>query len=535
MPVAAGAGPLPAIEILPSHGVSTALNRKTARAITWDLVSSLGITPAKGDRVRLWLEPGPGQDPPLAVAELSSAGRLATFRLKQAGARWAIDRSTGELQPVPQLPVGPPLPGFRLTSVGPQVGLDFQQGSFRFGVTGDTPAMMGGGVCWLDYNNDGWLDLFAVNNYTDSQYADWESHGGPPTSELFRNEHGKFVNVTSAAHAGLPTRGEGCVAADLNGDGYTDLFVTTATDDELLWNNGNGTFTEGARKAGIVSFGWHSGAAVADVNGDGRPDLFVAGYTDLQHPIQELAQGLPGSYRGVRDELFINEGNRHFKDVGPQVGLDPKPYDHSLGAVFLDVNGDGRPDLYVANDEDPNRLYLNEPGGKYGFHFVQVGKSFGVADPNAGMGIAATDWNHDGRADLFVTNSRGQGNAAFTTSGEAFANARSGVQAGVRHELDGLGRLVDRPAQQRHARSRRRERRDSGDERGGGRRADRGARAEGRSLRERRPPARHPRQRPRACGRGLRQRRPRRLRRRHRSAGSSCSSGTRRRRATGSR
>jgi hypothetical protein len=232
------------------------------------------------------------------------------------------------------------------------------------------------------------------------------------------------VNVTSAAHAGLPTRGEGCVAADLNGDGYTDLFVTTATSDELLWNNGNGTFTEGARKAGIASFGWHAGAAVADVNGDGRPDLFVAGYTDLNHPIQGSLKGFPGSYRGVRDELFINEGNRHFKDVGPQVGLDPKPYDHSLGAVFVDVNGDGRPDLYVADDEDPNRLYLNEPGGKNGFHFVQAGKAFGVDDPNAGMGIAATDWNHDGRADLFVTNSRGQGNAAYTTSGEAFANAR---------------------------------------------------------------------------------------------------------------
>ena len=160
------------------------------------------------------------------------------------------------------------------------------------------------------------------------------------------------------------------------------------------------------------------------MNGDGRPDLFVAGYTDLNHPIESSLKGFPGNYRGVRDELFINEGNRHFKDVGPQVGLDPKPYDHSLGAVFVDVNGDGRPDLYVADDEDPNRLYLNEPGGAYGFHFVQVGKAFGVADPNAGMGIAATDWNDDGRTDLFVTNSRGQGNAAFTASGEAFANAR---------------------------------------------------------------------------------------------------------------
>ena len=364
VPVAAGAGPLPAIEILPSHGVSTALNRKTARAITWDLVSSLGITPAKSDRVRVWLEPGPGQDPPLAVAQLSSAGRLATFKLKQAGARWAIDRSTGELQPVSQLPVVAPLPGFGLESVGPKVGLNFQQGSFRFGVTGDTPAMMGGGVCWLDYNNDGWLDLFAVNNYTDNQYADWLDHGGPPTGQLFRNDHGTFVNVTKAAHVGLPTRGEGCVAADFNGDGYTDLFVTTATDDQLFWNNGNGTFTEGARKAGVVSFGWHSGAAVTDVNGDGRPDLFVAGYTDLQHPIATSLKGFPGNYHGVPNELFLNLGHRHFRNVTKLAGLDDHPNDHSLGAVFLDVNGDGRPDLYVANDGDPNRLYLNEPAAR---------------------------------------------------------------------------------------------------------------------------------------------------------------------------
>ncbi len=424
VPVAAGSGPLPTIEILPSRGVSTSLNSRTARAITFDLVSDLKVQPQTSDRVRVWLEPGPGQDPPLAVAEFSTGGRFVTYRLRQAGSRWALAGGTGALRPVPELPAIPVLPGYSLASVAHRVGLDFQQGSFRFGVTPDTPAMMGGGVCWLDYNNDGWLDLFAVDNYSDSQYADWESHGGPPTSELFRNDRGTFVNVTKAADAGLPTRGEGCVAADLNGDGHTDLFVTTATDDELLWNNGDGTFTEGARKAGIFSAGWHSGAAVADVNGDGRPDLFVAGYTDLNHPIPGSLKGFPGNYRGVRDELFLNEGHRHFKEVGARVGLDPKPYDHSLGAVFVDVNGDGRPDLYVANDEDPNRLYLNEPGGPEGFHFVQVARSYGVADANAGMGIAAADWTGDGLTDLFVSNSRGQGNAAFRAASETFANAR---------------------------------------------------------------------------------------------------------------
>ena len=111
----------------------------------------------------------------------------------------------------------------------------------------DAPAMMGGGLCWLDYNNDGWMDLFAVNSYSEDNIPQWQAHGGLPRSALFRNDHGKFVNVGRRSRTDLQVRGSGCVAADFNGDGYTDLYVTTATDDELLWNNGNGTFTEGAR------------------------------------------------------------------------------------------------------------------------------------------------------------------------------------------------------------------------------------------------------------------------------------------------
>jgi hypothetical protein len=249
------------------------------------------------------------------------------------------------------------------------------------------------------------------------------------------------VNVTARSGAGVRVKGEGCVAADLDGDGYTDLYVTTATDDVLLWNNGNGTFTEGARKAGVVSFGWHSGAAVADVNGDGRPDLFVAGYTDMRHPFPTSAKGFPGNHAGVRDLLFLNEGQRHFREVGRQAGLDRPPFDHSLGAVFEDFNGDGRPDLYVANDEDPNRLYLDVRGGPLGFHFVDVAKTAKVADSNAGMGIAAADYNGDGRPDLFVSNSRGQTHAVYA-SGRApgsFVGTRSTFAAAVGPNQTGWG------------------------------------------------------------------------------------------------
>jgi hypothetical protein len=156
-----------------------------------------------------------------------------------------------------------------------------------------------------------------------------------------------------------------------------------------------------------VSFGWHSGAAVTDVNGDGRPDLFVAGYTEQNGPIPGSMAGYPTNHLGVRDELFLNLGHRRFREVGARAGLDRAPYDHSLGAVFTDVNADGRPDLYVANDEDPNRLYINEPGGPLGFHFVDRARADGVADTNAGMGIAAQN------GALFVTNSRRQTHASF--------------------------------------------------------------------------------------------------------------------------
>ena len=398
------------------------------------------------ERVRVTLEPAEGQAPPLVVASAAgtverrgTASRFAeTFELVLKDGRYLITATRGSSAPAPAAVVrSDSLGGVRLRDVAAQVGLEFRHAAFRFGITHEEEAMMGGGLCWLDYDDDGWLDLFVVNAYGDEDYVKWTERGGLPRSALFHNVRGRFEDVSKGSGADLQLRGSGCVAADFNQDGKTDLFVTTAgynvpTDgyDALLWGNGDGTFTEGARAAGINDPGWHAGAAVGDVDGDGRPDLFVAGYADTNAPVPGSAGGFPSNFAGVRDRLYLNagtdtKGRSRFREVGRRAGLEPTQVEHGLGAVFADVDGNGRLDLYVANDLDPNRLYLNvaRPDGLR-FRLVERAHHKGVDDPNAGMGIAAGDYSLDGREDLFVTNSRRQLHAAYRSTPTAFADAR---------------------------------------------------------------------------------------------------------------
>jgi hypothetical protein len=323
--------------------------------------------------------------------------------------------------------LGPPHE-LEFVDVASDVGLDFRHGAFRWGVSGDPAAMEGGGLCWVDYDGDGWLDLYVVNSYAEQEVAQWKAAGGLPRSALFHNEEGKFEDVSAGSGADVEIRGNGCVAADLDLDGDSDLYVTTARSQVLLWNEGEGKFREGARAAGVDAYGWRTGAAVGDVNGDGWPDIFVAGYADMNGDNPAGTAGFPSTKLGVRDVLFLSNG-RHdgrvtFREVGRQVGLEVSKFEYGLGALFTDLEGDGDLDLYLANDTNPDRLYENVdwPGGPkadpdgFGFRFEERAGPAGVADPGAGLGVSAGDYDGDGRSDLMVTNGRGQVHGVFKSN-----------------------------------------------------------------------------------------------------------------------
>ena len=370
--------------------------------------------------------------------------------------------------------------GARLENVAPAVGIDFQQNAFRTKATMDVTAMMGGGVCWVDIDGDGWLDLFAVNSYADDDLGYWLAARRHAPQRPLPQRQGDG-SPTSAARRG-PTSSSAATAASRATSTATAPPTSTSPPRATMPCSGTTARATSAREPAPPASPPGAGTPAPpsrDVNGDGRPDIFVSGYADVNAPGPADA-GFPNNYTGVRDLLYLNTGNdakghARFREVGEKARIDSGTPEHGLGAVFMDVNGDGRPDLYVANDANPNRLYMNVPfqGGAaadplgLGFRLEESAASVGLADPNAGMGIAAADYSGDGRPDIVVTNSHKQLHGVFRSDppsgGSACLLGRAGrYRVGLRHEPRRLGRLLGRPRQRHEPRSGDRERRHPG-------------------------------------------------------------------------
>jgi len=315
--------------------------------------------------------------------------------------------------------------------LGAQTGIQFTDVAAGAGIRAEMqcggpekrwiPEANGSGAAWLDYDNDGLMDLLIVNGSNMEQLRRIVA-GQPPAPSnngvyLFHNlGNGKFEDVTQRAGLSNSYWGTGANAADYNNDGYTDILITTIGVDLLYKNNGNGTFSEVGAAAGLSrSVEWHTGSAFGDFDSDGYLDLYVAGYTDIHSiSLTEAApvcpyMGIPGfcgpiGLKPGHGVLYHNNGNGTFTDVTNASGIGQGRLAHGFTAVFDDFNQDGKIDLFVANDSDPNFLFLNQGNGK----FEEAALARGVAVNGDGrtqsnMGVAIGDFDNHGRLGLLIT------------------------------------------------------------------------------------------------------------------------------------
>src|SRR6266705_2397341 len=287
---------------------------------------------------------------------------------------------------------------------------------------------VGSGVALLDYDNDGWLDIYLVNGST---YDAENGKAIPPHAALFHNNHdGTFTDVAALAGVTNDRWGFGVAVGDYDNDGWPDIYVANFGKNRLYHNNHNGTFTDVGEKAGVAIDGWSAGPSWGDYDHDGKLDLFVPGYAKFDpHNPQSCSflnvkiscgpLGLPGE----PDHLFHNNGDGTFTDVSVKAGVaDAKGY-YGFASTFVDVDDDGWVDLLVANDSRPNYLYRNRHDGT--FEDVSYLSGFALTEDGrvmASMGIAVGDYNRDGKLDVYVANFsddysvlfRNEGNGIFS-------------------------------------------------------------------------------------------------------------------------
>jgi hypothetical protein len=306
---------------------------------------------------------------------------------------------------------------------------------------------MSGGVALIDYDRDGWPDIY----FTNAQNVDMALHGGKARSALYHNNRdGTFTDVTDKAGVGYPCWAMGASVGDYNNDGWPDLLVTCFGGVVLYRNNGDGTFTDVTKAAGLGGDSqWATGAAFGDYDGDGWADLFVAHYVDFR--LDDMAafgssdtckymgidvQCGPRGLKGSPDNLYHNNRDGTFSDVSERSGVGDAEHRYGLTAIWSDFDNDGKLDLLVTNDAQPNYLYRNKGGGR----FADAGFSSGVAlnengAAQANMGVALGDFLHTGRMSLAISHFDNEYTAVYRNDGDTnFTDIsnRSGMARGTR-------------------------------------------------------------------------------------------------------
>jgi hypothetical protein len=311
-------------------------------------------------------------------------------------------------------------PSVAFTDVTTQAGIRFVHNSGAFGRK-YLPETMGSGAVWFDADGDGWQDLLLVNSKS------WPGHSGSRSvSALYRNTHdGAFLDITRGSGLDVELYGIGAAAADFDNDGKVDVYVTALGGNRLFRNLGGGRFLDVTGTAGVADGGFSTSALWFDYDTDGKVDLFVAHYVDwsIDKDLFCTLDGknksycTPESYKGQSPSLFRNRGNGTFENVTSRAGISDTS-SKGLGVAMLDFDGDGRMDVFVANDTEPNRLYRNKGNGTFEDAAVGAGVAFSEAGvARAGMGVDASDYDGSGRPSLIIGNFSNQMMALYHNEG----------------------------------------------------------------------------------------------------------------------
>jgi hypothetical protein len=293
----------------------------------------------------------------------------------------------------------------------------------------------GSGIGLLDYDNDGWLDIYLVNGST---YDAMSGKTASPKAALFHNNHdGTFTNVAEQGGVTNDRWGTGVAIADFDNDGWPDIFVSNFGKNRLYHNNHDGTFTDVAEKAGVTLGNWSTGGTWGDYDGDGRLDLFVPGYVhyDLANPPAPGSKTVaynfcefrkvkvmcgPRGLKGEPDHLFHNNADGTFTDVSEKAGVSDKNGYYGMSSAFIDVNNDSKPDLIVTNDSTPNYLYINKGDGTFEDDSYESGYALnGAGRETASMGVATGDYINNGLIDIYNTTFSDDYNPLYRNDGDA--------------------------------------------------------------------------------------------------------------------